>query len=110
MVHDEKVTVPPKTETPPPCKHKRETYVKIPLGVGENIRSLRIKDVLGSMSAVHPMRAMGKFQVSAARTNCSSSKRVGRNFACENRGKRVSGFPIGAMVIFEVSVARTYCS
>jgi hypothetical protein len=31
MVHDEKVTVPPKTETPPPCKHKRETNVKIPL-------------------------------------------------------------------------------
>ena len=47
MVHDEKLTVPPETATPPPCKHKRETC--------EN-----------------PIGAMGNSQkVSVARTHCS---------------------------------------
>ena len=55
------------------------------------------------------MKAMGKFEVSAD-VPTVFDRSVGRNFACENRGKRVSSFPIGAMVIFEVSVVRTYCS
>ena len=32
MVHNEKLTVPPKTATPPPCKHKRAQTCENPIG------------------------------------------------------------------------------
>ena len=77
--------------------------------VDRSIRRSYASENQGSMSAGHPMKAMGKFEVSAD-VPTVFDRSVGRNFACENRGKRVSSFPIGAMVIFEVSVVRTYCS
>ena len=73
MVHDEMVTVPLRTKTPPPCKHKCKTCEN-PIGRWENVRSLHVPTVV--------------------------DQSMGRSCASVSRGKHISNFPIGAMGTF----------
>ena len=115
IVHDEKVTVPLLTKTPPPCKHKGKTCEN-PIGaMGTYLEGLCGTYILllteasaavvragvnASMSAIFPS---GPWELSRSLRHVHTvvDRSVVRNCASENQSKRVSIFPIGAMGSFE---------
>ena len=113
MVHDEKLTVPLLMDTPPPCKHKRNTCQN-PIGAMGNFRALQHvhsvvdRSVVRSCASesrakrvIFPIGAIGSFQGPLLHVQSVVDRSVGRSCAIVSRGKLVSNFPIGAMGNFE---------